>query len=142
MATSASKTGHEKRLLAMRKDLLGEITEGMKDGADEMKKDLGDMYDLASNERERELSLLLGHRGRDKLAQIDDALSRIQEGSYGVCDECGLRIGAERVKAMPFTRLCIECQSELERTTMMGPDLDTGRNIARDIQIPDLSDDD
>jgi len=128
MSTAAAWKAQEKRLLTMRKSLLEEITNGMKDGADDLKKDIGDIYDLASSERERELSLILGHRDREKLAQIDEALSRISDGTYGVCEECGGKIGAERMKVMPFARMCIDCKAELERTTMMNPDLDAGRN--------------
>jgi DnaK suppressor protein len=128
MSTAAAWKPQEKRLLAMRKSLLEEITDGMKEGADETKKDIGDLYDLASSERERELNLILGHRDREKLAQIDEALSRITEGTYGVCEECGGKIGAERMKVMPFARMCIDCKAELERTTMMSPDLDAGRS--------------
>ncbi len=140
MSTAAAWKGQEKRLLTMRKALLDEISEGMKAGADD-KKDIGDLYDLASNERERELSLLLGHRDRDKLAQIEEALSRIADGTYGICDECGGKIGAERMKVMPFARLCIDCKAELERTTMMSPDLDSGRSY-RDSAMGDVDDDD
>lgn len=139
MTTSAAWKAQEKRLLAMRKSLLEEITEGMKEGADDVKKDIGDIYDLASSERDRELNLLLGHRDREKLAQIDEALARINEGTYGVCEECGGKIGAERMKVMPFARLCIDCKAELERTTMTGPDLDSGRSY-REGSISDVED--
>lgn len=141
MSTVAAWKAQEKRLLTMRKSLLDEITEGMKESADDVKKDIGDIYDLASNERERELSLILGHRDREKLAQIDEALSRITDGTYGVCEECGGKIGAERMKVMPFARLCIDCKAELERTTMSSPDLDSGRTY-RDGGVNDVDDED
>lgn len=141
MSTAATWKGQEKRLLTMRKALLDEISDGMKAGADDFKKDIGDLYDLASNERERELSLLLGHRDREKLAQIEEALGRITDGTYGICEECGGKIGAERMKVMPFARLCIDCKAELERTTMMSPDLDSGRTY-REGGMGDVDDDD
>ena len=57
-----------------------------------MKFEIGDIYDTASNERERELSLILGDRDREKLAEIEDALERIENGNYWICDECGEKL--------------------------------------------------
>ncbi len=103
-------------LLNMRKSLLGEIRDNVKEESDYLKAPVtGDIYDLASSERERELALLLGDRDREKLAEIDEALRRIEEGSYGSCEECGEKIGIGRLKAMPFTQLCVECKSKLEK---------------------------
>ena len=103
-------------LLNMRKSLLGEIRNNVKEESDYLKAPAtGDIYDLASSERERELALLLGDRDREKLAEIDEALRRIEDGSYGYCEECGEKIGIGRLKAMPFTQLCVECKSKLEK---------------------------
>ncbi len=103
-------------LLNMRKALLGEIRDNVKEESDYLKVPAtGDIYDLASSERERELALLLGDRDREKLAEIDEALRRIEDGSYGYCEECGEKIGIGRLTAMPFTQLCVECKSKLEK---------------------------
>ena len=77
--------------------------------------DVGDIYDVASNERDRELSLILGDREMLKLTEIDDALERLQDKSYGLCDECGEPIAEGRLLAMPFTKVCVECKSKSER---------------------------
>ena len=74
-----------------------------------------DTYDLASEERDREINFILSDRERIKIKQIDDALERLDEGSYGVCESCGLEVAEERLDAMPFTRLCRDCQQEQER---------------------------
>jgi len=102
-------------LLKSRKNLLKEIIEYRVRESDPLKKDVGDIYDDASSERDRELSLLLGDRDRQKLIEIDDALHRIDSGEYGVCESCGERIAPGRIKAQPFTRLCINCKAEEER---------------------------
>jgi DnaK suppressor protein len=103
-------------LLNMRKSLLGEIRDNVKEESDYLKAPAtGDIYDLASSERERELSLLLGDRDREKLNEIDEALRRIEEGTYGYCEECEERIGIGRLKAMPFTQLCVDCKAKMER---------------------------
>ena len=75
----------------------------------------GDIYDQASSERDRELELLLSDRERQKLHNIDDALLRMAEGEYGICEECDEEIPLGRLKAMPFTRHCVKCKSDLER---------------------------
>ena len=74
-----------------------------------------DAYDLASEERDREINFILSDRERVKLKQIDDALERLDDGTYGVCESCGLEIAEERLDAMPFTRLCRDCQQDQER---------------------------
>lgn len=75
----------------------------------------GDIYDQASSERDRELGLLLGDREREKIHSIDEALLRIDEGEYGICEECDEEIPLGRLKAMPFTRHCVKCKSDLEK---------------------------
>ena len=74
-----------------------------------------DSYDLASEERDREINFILSDRERAKIKEIDDALARLGDGSYGVCEECGLEIGEERLDALPFTRVCRDCQQDRER---------------------------
>lgn len=82
----------------------------------EANKDEGmDTYDLASEERDREISFILSDRERVKLQQIDDALARLDDGSYGICESCGLEIAEERLSALPFSRLCRDCQQDQER---------------------------
>ena len=63
----------------------------------------GDVCDIASSDRERELKLRLSERERDKLRAIEDALERIEEGTFDVCERCGCKIPIERLKVMPFT---------------------------------------
>lgn len=102
-------------LLDMKGKLLKEISENVKTESDTLKGEIGDIYDLASRDREREFSLLLGDRDREKLMQIEEALGRIEEGSYGFCEECGERISTGRLIVMPFTKVCVECKSKMEK---------------------------
>lgn len=74
-----------------------------------------DSCDLAYEESGRELRTILSARECAKLEQIDDALERISENNYGLCDACGLEIAHDRLRAMPFTRRCCDCQQEQER---------------------------
>ncbi len=103
--------------------MLADVSIKIHNEAGEAKSEIGDIYDLASNERERELTLTLGDRDRGKLAQIEDALERIGDGIYGECEECGEPISDNRLKVLPFTKVCIECQSkkELDQRIRGGP---------------------
>ena len=104
-------------LLKMKEDTLREISKSLKNGADSalIGEPSGDIYDQASSERDRELGLLLGDREREKVHAIDEALLRIDENEYGVCEECEEDIPLGRLKAMPFARHCVKCKSDLEK---------------------------
>jgi RNA polymerase-binding transcription factor len=69
--------------------------------------------ETATYERERDLSLL--DNSRDLLDQVDRALAKIADGSYGVCESCGKSIEAARLKALPHASLCISCKRAEER---------------------------
>lgn len=102
-------------LLQMKKELMQGVVQSIKDESDYLKNDVGDFYDHASNDRDRELALMFTDRERTKLVQIDEALKRIEEGGYGECDNCMDEIGEDRLKVMPFAQLCLSCKIELER---------------------------
>src|SRR6202171_4655435 len=103
------------QLVEMKTKLLSEIDSEMRAEREGNKDEGMDTYDLASEERDREINFILSDRERVKIKQIDDALARMAEGSYGVCESCGLEIAQERLEAMPFTRLCRDCQQDQER---------------------------
>ncbi|HZV81421.1 MAG TPA: TraR/DksA family transcriptional regulator [Geobacteraceae bacterium] len=103
-------------LLKMKKDALEEIGKAVKSGTDKPSDETsGDIYDQASNERDRELLLLLGDREREKIRHIEEALTRLEEGEYGICEDCEEEIPLGRLKAMPFARLCVKCKADLEK---------------------------
>lgn len=103
-------------LLKLKEETLKEIKKSMKSSSDNAGGEpSGDIYDQASSERDRELGLLLSDREREKLRNIDDALIRIQEGEYGICEECGCDIPLGRLKVMPFAHYCVKCKEDIER---------------------------
>lgn len=103
------------QLLETRGKLLGEMDSEQRAEREANKDEGMDTYDLASEERDREINFILSDRERAKLQQIDDAISRLDDGSYGICESCGLEIAEQRLEAMPFTRLCRDCQQDQER---------------------------
>jgi DnaK suppressor protein len=105
---------HE-RLEEMKEKIRAEMDQEMRSEREGQKDEGMDTYDLASEERDREISFILSDRERAKMSAIDDALARIADGSYGVCESCGLEIAEERLEALPFTRLCRDCQQDMER---------------------------
>ncbi len=73
------------------------------------------MADMAADTYDRELSTNLVSAEQGVLYQIDDALKRMDEGSFGVCSECQQPITMSRLKAVPYASLCIECQRAKEQ---------------------------
>lgn len=57
----------------------------------------------------------LHDRSEQQIEEIEEALQRMEDGSYGVCEECGQPIRLERLYALPTASLCIDCQEKLER---------------------------
>lgn len=103
------------------------ITEGIKHiSEDTLKKSQKDaagdisgytlhMADVATDAYDREFSLGLASNDRNALIQIEDAIKKIDEGNFGICEQCGKSIAKTRLKAVPFTRLCLKCQQRQEK---------------------------
>jgi RNA polymerase-binding protein DksA len=73
------------------------------------------LADTATETYDRELDYTLEENSEHVLADIDAALKRIDDGTYGVCTNKGEQIPVERLEARPWATLCIDCQRELER---------------------------
>lgn len=73
------------------------------------------MADVATDNYDREFSLGLASSERKSLYELDDALKRIEEGTFGICDDCQASITRVRLKAVPSARLCIKCQQKKEK---------------------------
>ena len=71
--------------------------------------------DSASGTLDREIDYTLEEHSGQVLEQIDAALARIEDGTYGTCANCGKTIPEERLEAIPWTTLCIDCQREANR---------------------------
>jgi DnaK suppressor protein len=124
-------------LLDTKAKLLNEIDSELKAEREGNKDEGMDAYDLASEERDREINFILSDRERVKLKQIDDALERLADASYGVCESCGLEIAEERLSALPFTRLCRDCQQDQEREAKSQRRFEDERNTYRKLGSTD-----
>lgn len=101
-------------LVEMREKLITEISEVLKVKSLAAPTDIGDVLDQAGDERDRELTLILTDRDKEKLLAINEALEKLKEGTYGICEECGEKIGRGRIKVMPLAKFCVNCQSKIE----------------------------
>src|SRR5208283_3925680 len=128
-------------LFEMKNKLVAEIDAEVKAEREANKDEGMDTYDLASEERDREINFILAAREQDKIKQIDDVLERMEEGSYGECESCGLEIADERLEAMPFTRLCRDCQQDQEREAKSQRRFDDERNTYRKLGSTDADED-
>lgn len=74
-----------------------------------------DPADTANETFERTKDFALDENYHDMLERIDDALRKIDNSTYGVCDRCNIPIHPDRLRAIPYATLCIDCQGKLER---------------------------
>jgi len=102
----------KKKLIARRAALLEEAGEALnKLPGQTVFPDLGDQ---ATAETERSFMLRLRGRERRLLKKIEDAIERIEEGIFGICDKCGKEIDIRRLEARPVTTMCIDCKIQQE----------------------------
>jgi len=77
--------------------------------------DAKDLADAASDDIDRRMIEAIGSQELKRLKLIESALTRIKQGKYGLCIKCGCRIPKERLEALPYALMCIECKSKEER---------------------------
>src|SRR5207245_180868 len=97
------------RRTGLRKALAGELADLRK-----FKSDSGDTADVAFDAGSEEIATQLAELEARELSQIERALARIKQGSYGVCEHCQQKIPIARLNALPYSTTCIECQREME----------------------------
>lgn len=99
--------------------LLREADKTVSEMTDE-KTNFPDPTDRASLESDRNFELRIRDRERKLIGKIQEALERITEGEFGICESCGEDIGEARLRARPVTTLCIDCKTEQERQERIG----------------------
>jgi DnaK suppressor protein len=131
-----------KKLQKMRSDILREIGDNISTERSAPQRDVGDFYDDAESEKGRQLNHLLSERDRIKLAEIDDAIEKIEDETYGLCEECGCEIPKKRLTVLPFARCCVECQSEMERQGIVNNETMEDKLLYKDVSITDIESND
>ena len=89
-------------------------------GMTEEKTNFPDPTDRASLESDRNFELRIRDRERKLINKIRQAIERIDDGTFGLCENCEEEIGVERLRARPVTTLCIDCKTEQERQERIG----------------------
>jgi len=112
----------KKLLLSLRERLVGKVDfmqgEALKKSRQDASGDLSNvpihMADVGTDNYERDIMIELIQNGEEGVRNIDTALEKIEEGTFGVCELCAKKINKERLKAVPYAKLCIDCQREEE----------------------------
>lgn len=106
----------KERLLEQRRTLLASLADQSEDMKGLVKTvESGDEADVAADVIDRTLLTALGTQDANRLQQIDNALDRINQNTYGLCLKCGKEIPQERLEVLPYALMCISCASEEER---------------------------
>jgi DnaK suppressor protein len=116
--TTSNGHVHRNTLLILRARLMGDMSQ-MADAAlnkdsDNVVRMPTDMAELGTDAFEQELTLNLLGNEKGVLEQVDAALTRIEDGNYGRCEECGREIAKARLDAIPYAALCVKCASREE----------------------------
>ena len=113
---TAKTLGDYKRvLIEMRQRLTGQIASLQGDSL--QRQDAVNSEEDGTDAFERQFALNLASSENDVVFEIDEALLRLEQKTYGVCEECGGGIESARLKALPFVRMCISCKTENEKGT-------------------------
>lgn len=117
-------TYFKQKLLNWRSELLDEVDATLAELRHDSHHEVGDEADRATREAAQTLELRTRDRYRKLLGKIDAALDRIDDGTYGWCEDTGEPIGLARLEARPVTTLCVEAQEQRElRERLTGVDL-------------------
>ena len=113
MTTNSSRLDKLRDSLArLRDETYEKIAVFRRDQGQEILSSPGDEMDVARSTADVETHASLIERSEDRLRLIDQALARVDNGTYGTCAECGEDIPIERLKALPFALLCVDCQQK------------------------------
>jgi len=121
--TKTELKAYKERLLGLRARLRGDVSQmadaALKKNRAEGNGDLSSMpihmADLGSDNFEQEFTLSLMETEEGTLGRIEAALERIEDGTYGTCEECGVKIPKKRLNAVPFAAMCVKCASQYEQ---------------------------
>ena len=97
------------RSTSLRKALAGELADLRNNGSEN-----GDSADVAFDAGSEEISTQLAELEARDLTQVEKAISRIKQGTYGLCEMCQAKIPVARLNALPYSTTCVDCQREME----------------------------
>ena len=104
----------KEQLEQMKRDIISDVEQTLTEMTSQ-NGNIPDPNDRATVESDRSFELRLRGRERKLLDKIDEAIARIEEGTYGICDECGEEIRIKRLEARPVAKFCIDCKIRQEQ---------------------------
>jgi len=106
----------EKTLVEQKREIFSNLVAGNEDFKQIVEAmDPKDLADVASDDIDRKMIEAIGSQDLKRLRMIESALTRIQQGKYGLCMKCGKKIPQERLEAIPYALMCIECKTAEEK---------------------------
>lgn len=110
---------YRQRLVEQQQEILSLYERDLKVGQESSNEGTDDIVDRANNSYNREFMFALSDTERQILVEIEDALGRLDKGSYGTCVHCSDEIPKARLKALPWARYCIDCQEQVEQGVVL-----------------------
>lgn len=106
---------YQQVLLTMKRELTTNVSDEEREGRDAVSIEAKDFGDMATEAYGQEMSFTISDQGRRHLKDIEDALLRVRDGTFGVCERCQKPIDEARLEAVPQAPMCISCQEISER---------------------------
>lgn len=111
----AEREEFKKTLAAKKESIIRKLSSFITESKEMESNVAQDVVDKAETSYTKEFLLSLSDAEREQLILIDEAMKRLEHGEFGVCQVCGKEIGVKRLKALPWTPVCIDCQEKAEQ---------------------------
>ena len=105
----------KKILLKEREQIVGDVKQIVESSKEMGQDGIQDIGDEAANIYNKQVLLSLNENERTRLKEVDESLDRIENGTYGVCEECGGPISIRRIEVRPVAKYCVPCLTKLEK---------------------------
>jgi len=105
----------KKILLKQREQIVGDVKQIVESSKEMGQDGIQDIGDEAANMYNKQVLLSLNENERIRLKEVDESLDRIENGTYGICDECGGPISLKRLEVRPVAKYCVPCLTKLEK---------------------------
>jgi DnaK suppressor protein len=114
-----NKDPYRKKLVEHQQQILNLYEHDLRVGQQASDEGTEDIVDRANNSYNREFMFALSDTERQILLEINDALERLDGGSFGVCTNCSTDIAKARLRALPWAKYCVDCQEQVERGVVL-----------------------
>ena len=106
-------------LQEIRIEIVGDVEKSQNNGKNDEAEHMPDISDDAARAYDRKLQGDLEEQEWNKLKQVEAALEKVENGEYGICDQCEKKIPEARLKIIPYTEFCTQCLSEIEKKSSL-----------------------